>query len=86
MSLGVAAVDAASSGGHGPFGPASVSQGTVYLPPECGAADGDVLVARGEVFQLEFVRLVTDPVGGNADALEANVSEVTGWLAAASFT
>jgi hypothetical protein len=66
-------------GGSGPFGPAVIEQGTLYLPPDADAHDGGTAIIRGAGWVLSNVRLVVDPSGGSASCLAA---EVSGWPAA----
>lgn len=84
MGVGVTNVDAAQGGGHGPFDPASVTQGEVYLPSDCGARNGSVLVSNSAAYTLGSVRLVNDPIHAGNDCVVATVSEVESWLPARS--
>lgn len=78
LSPGTSDPHAADRGGAGPFGPAAVSDGALYLPPEAPVTEGCVALIRGRMFALSHVRLIldpTDPAGG-----------LTCWAAAASDT
>lgn len=67
-------------GGSGPFGPAVIEHGTLYLPADADAHDGGTAIIRGEGWVLSNVRLVVDPAdGSSASCLTA---EVSGWPAA----
>jgi hypothetical protein len=81
LAFGTAAVVAADTGGHGPFAPNSVMQGTVYLPLDCPARDGWLLVARARVYSLTFQHQVPDPSGGPIGARVGNVTELVGEVA-----
>jgi hypothetical protein len=72
---------AADGGGHGPFDPAAVQAGSLYLPLDAGAAEGDVAIIRGESYVLSQVRLVVDPTGGGIDCVVATVSGTATWSA-----
>lgn len=79
LAGGVAAVDAASGGGSGPFAPAHDQTGTLYLPLGTGARDGTQLRARDRVYVLAQVRDIPDPSGGDAGCTVADVTEVGAW-------
>jgi hypothetical protein len=65
---------ATAGGGHGPNDPAAVPTGTLYLPPESGAAEGWSALIRGRMWALSAVRLVVDPTGGALDCLAATAT------------
>ena len=73
---------AADGGGHGPFSPAAVGSGSLYLPLDAGAAEGMAAIIRGDAYILSQVRLVVDPTGGGIDCLVATVSGTATWSAA----
>lgn len=81
LQLGAGASDAraADAGGAGPFDPAKVAAGVLYLPPESGAADGMVAVIRGATYVLAQVRLVADPIGAGLDCLVATATGTATW-------
>lgn len=79
LAPGTTGVDAAGTGGAGPFAPLSVQSGAVYLPPDAPARDGLVLTARGARFVLSSTRATPDPVGGGADCIVATATAISGW-------
>ena len=72
---------AGDGGGHGPFDPAAVASGSLYLPLDAAPAEGDVAVIRGDSYVLSQVRLVVDPTGGGIDCFVATVSGTATWSA-----
>jgi hypothetical protein len=81
LQLGAGASDAraADAGGAGPFDPAKVAAGVLYLPPEAAAADGMVAVIRGDTYVLAQVRYVADPIGAGLDCLVATATGTATW-------
>ena len=53
---------ASSGGGHGPYQPARVITGSLFLPPGVDVQDGTLAVVRKQAFALSQVRLVPDPI------------------------
>lgn len=73
---------AADGGGHGPFAPAAVASGSLYLPLAAAPAEGMAAIIRGDAYILSQVRLVVDPTGGGAiDCYVATVSGTATWTA-----
>jgi hypothetical protein len=54
-------------GGHGPFDPAAIPTGVLFLPVDASPAEGTVAQVRGQSWALSQVRLVVDPTGGGID-------------------
>jgi len=65
-------------GGHGPFDPAAIPGGVLFLPVGASPAEGQVAVVRGHQWALSQVRLVVDPTGGGVDCWIATVTGVPG--------
>jgi hypothetical protein len=70
---------ATDRGGHGPFDPAAVQLGTLWLPVEAEPAEGGTALVRGQRYALSQVRLVTDPAASGLDCWLATVSGLDGW-------
>jgi hypothetical protein len=70
---------AADRGGAGPFAPAAVEIGSLFLPVDAAPAEGTVAVVRGRPFALANVRLVVDPTGGGIDCYVAAASGLSRW-------
>ena len=56
---------AESGGGYGPYAPARVETGTLYLPADASPVDGMGAELRGARWVLSQVREVRDPLGGS---------------------
>jgi hypothetical protein len=72
---------AAGGGGHGPYAPAAVAAGQLFLPPEAGEPrDGWTAQVRGRRWVLSGVRLVIDPADplGGLSCWAADVTEAPG--------
>jgi hypothetical protein len=65
---------AAEGGGTGPFGPARLNIGELYLPPDAAPADGMTADVRGSRWVLSLVRLMPDPAGTGLDCFQATVT------------
>jgi hypothetical protein len=63
-------------GGQGPFAPRALETGTVYLPPDSGAADGQLLVTRGRRFSVSQARFISDPVNMGNEVIMATATEL----------
>lgn len=74
LAAGVSDPRAVEGGGTGPFGPARLEAGALYLPPDAAPADGMTAEVRGQRWVLSMVRLVPDPVGSGLDCWEAAVT------------
>jgi hypothetical protein len=81
LAAGVSNPQAASGGGHGPFGPARDETGTLFLPREVVVADGYAAAIRGRLFVVSQVRFVTDPAepGAGIACQAMTVTSVDGW-------
>jgi|SRR5215472_1598370 len=81
LQLAAGATDprASERGGHGPFDPASIHTGTLYLPPDANPVAGMTALVRGTVYALAQVRLVADPIGGALGCWAAAASAVSTW-------
>jgi hypothetical protein len=84
LSAGSSDPRATERGGHGPFDPAAVESGSLYLPLAAAPAEGTVAVVRGRAFVLSSVRLVVDPTGGGIDCYVAAVAGTGTWPAGVS--
>jgi hypothetical protein len=79
LSAGTSDPRAADPGGRGPFDPAAVEAGSLFLPIDAAPADGMVAVIRGRAFVVSNVRLVVDPTGGGVDCYVAAVTGTLTW-------
>jgi hypothetical protein len=64
---------AADAGGHGPYDPARVVDGNLFLPVGAEPVEGMTARIRGELYVLAHVRLVTDPVSDSLTCWAATV-------------
>lgn len=64
LLIGASSPAAAGAGGQGPHGPATIIDGTLYLPPEVVPVEGSTAVVRGSRYVLSQVRLIADPLAG----------------------
>jgi hypothetical protein len=64
LAPGVSDPRAETGGGFGPFNPARVEGGVLYLPPEANPVDGMTAECRSQRWGLSQTRLVLDPTGG----------------------
>ena len=74
LSAGVSDPRASEGGGFGPFAPARVESGVLYLPDDAQPADGMTADVRGARWVLSQVRLVADPTGGPLTCWAATVT------------
>lgn len=72
---------AADRGGHGPYDPAAVQAGVLYLPPPVPLVEGSLAVIAGRgAFVLSQIRLVPDPAdpGGGIACWAATATAAPG--------
>jgi hypothetical protein len=82
LSGGVSDPRAEAGGGFGPFNPARVEIGQLYLPAEANPADGMTVECRGHRWGLSQTRLIRDPTGaGGLDCWTATITrdDTTGY-------
>lgn len=72
---------AADRGGHGPYDPAAVQAGVLYLPPPVPLVEGSLAVVEGRgAFVLSQIRIMPDPAdpGGGIACWAATATAVPG--------